>query len=86
MPFAQVQSIVAERCASCHSLSPTQEGFSSAPLGITLDTPDEIVAQAEAIKQQAVVGKAMPLGNLTKMTQAERDLLGRWIDGGAQAK
>ncbi len=35
---------------------------------------------------QAVVGKTMPLGNLTKMTQAERDPLGRWIDGGAQAK
>ena len=86
VPFAQVQAIVAERCASCHSLSPTQEGFSRAPLGIKLDTPDEIVAQAEAIKQQAVVGKAMPLGNLTKMTQAERDLLGRWIDGGAPAK
>jgi uncharacterized membrane protein len=26
----------------------------------------------------------MPLGNVTKMTQAERDLLGRWINQGAK--
>jgi uncharacterized membrane protein len=28
--------------------------------------------------------KTMPLGNVTGMTQAERDLLGRWIAGGAK--
>jgi uncharacterized membrane protein len=27
---------------------------------------------------------AMPLGNITKMTQEERQLLGRWIDQGAK--
>jgi uncharacterized membrane protein len=26
----------------------------------------------------------MPLGNLTQMTQEERDLLGDWIEKGAQ--
>jgi uncharacterized membrane protein len=27
--------------------------------------------------------KAMPLGNVTQMTEEERALLGRWIDQGA---
>jgi uncharacterized membrane protein len=79
VPFARVQSIVEQRCVPCHSANPTQPGFSSAPLGIRLDTREEIEAQASAIEQQAVDTKAMPLGNVTKMTQAERDTLARWL-------
>jgi uncharacterized membrane protein len=86
VPFAQVRGIVAERCAPCHSLSPTQAGFSSPPKGIAFDTPEQIVAQAAAIEQQAVVLKAMPLGNVTHMTQAERDALGAWIAQGASTE
>ena len=62
---------------------PTQPGFSAPPQGIAFDTPEEIAAQASAIEQQAVVLKAMPLGNVTHMTQAERDALGAWIRQGA---
>ena len=36
------------------------------------------------IEQQAVQTQAMPLGNVTGMTQSERDLLGRWIAQGAR--
>jgi uncharacterized membrane protein len=32
---------------------------------------------------QAVASHAMPLGNLTHMTDAERATLGAWIDAGA---
>jgi uncharacterized membrane protein len=32
----------------------------------------------------AVDSTAMPLGNVTKMTAAERQVLGRWIDQGAK--
>ena len=45
VPFSQVQSIVQQRCAVCHSLHPTQPGFSSAPLGIRFDTRAEIERQ-----------------------------------------
>jgi uncharacterized membrane protein len=51
---------------------------------VTFDTPEEIKRQADAIEQQAVRTDAMPLGNVTGMTQAERDLLGRWIAQGAK--
>jgi uncharacterized membrane protein len=79
VPFARVRAIVTERCAPCHSLHPTQAGFSAPPLGIRLETRAEIEAQAERIKAQAVDSRAMPLGNATGMTQAERDTLARWL-------
>ena len=80
--FAQVARIVDQRCTACHSQQPTK--VSVAPRGIKFDTPQEIKTQAAAIEQQAVQTKAMPLGNVTGMTQAERDLLGRWIAQGAR--
>lgn len=84
--FAQVQQIVAERCAGCHAAKPTFEGFVEAPKGVLLDTPGQIVAHAQAIHQQSVQSKAMPIGNLTQMTEEERAVLGGWIAAGAPAK
>jgi uncharacterized membrane protein len=37
-------------------------------------------SQADAIKAQAVDSNAMPLGNVTGMTNEEREQLGAWID------
>ena len=82
VPFAQVSRVIDARCTACHSQHPTK--VDSAPRGITFDTPAEIRAQAQAIDLQAVQTKTMPLGNVTGMTQAERDLLGRWIAQGAK--
>ncbi len=86
VPFAQVQPIVLERCAFCHSLHPRSTQFTSAPLGIRLDTPQEIASQAAAIEAVAVQLRTMPLGNATHMTDAERQLLGVWIRQGAKIK
>lgn len=80
--FAQVQPIIAKRCAVCHSAHPTQAP--SAPEGIMFDTPAEISANAQRIYQQAVAAHAMPLGNVTGMTDSERTTLGNWIAGGAK--
>ena len=84
--FAEVQKIVAERCATCHSAKPTQPGFNEAPKGFLLDTPALIVASAQKINEQAVQSKVMPIGNLTNMTDAERATLGAWIAAGAPGK
>jgi uncharacterized membrane protein len=80
--FARVARIVDARCTACHSDQPTR--VARAPKDVKLDTPAEISSQADAIEQQAVRTNAMPLGNVTKMTQAERDLLGQWIAQGAK--
>jgi uncharacterized membrane protein len=82
-PFAQVQRIVALRCAGCHAAHPTEAGFAVAPKGVQLDTPEGIRAHAAAIEAQAVRTRAMPLGNLTHMTDAERAMLGAWVAAGA---
>jgi uncharacterized membrane protein len=79
VPFARANAVIRARCVPCHSANPTQPGVSTAPKGVRFDTRAEIEAQAAAIGQQAVVLKAMPLGNATHMTQAERDLLARWL-------
>ncbi len=81
--FAQVQRIVAERCATCHASKPTQPGFNEAPKGFVLDTPERIVASAQKIAEQSVRSKVMPIGNLTQMTDDERAVLGAWIAAGA---
>jgi uncharacterized membrane protein len=70
--FAQVQPIVEQRCVTCHS-------GASAPLGVRLETEQEITARAEDIERQAVLTRAMPPGNATGMTEDERELLGAWI-------
>lgn len=82
--FAAVQAIIEARCQVCHSAHPTQEGFSAPPLGVTFDTPEQIQANATRIEQMAVITKAMPLGNVTGMTQEERDTLGEWIRQGTK--
>lgn len=75
---AKIESIVQQRCSSCHSSQPTQPGFTAAPKGIMYDNLAQIEAQAEIIYQQAVVSKVMPIGNLTGMTDEERKMLGDW--------
>jgi uncharacterized membrane protein len=73
-------AIVQQRCVPCHSQNPTQEGFDAAPAGVVLDTREQIVDQADAVDEQAVRTKAMPLGNVTGMTDEERETLGAWLD------
>lgn len=73
-----VSAIIAERCSSCHASAPTQAGFPSAPKGIVFDNEQDIIRHATSIHQQTVVTKAMPIGNLTKITDEERSVLGAW--------
>ncbi|UTW07662.1 urate hydroxylase PuuD [Pseudomonas benzenivorans] len=82
--FTKVNSVIQERCTVCHSASPSSPMFSSAPAGLMLDTPQQIQQQAAKIHAQTVASQVMPLGNITQMTQAERDLIGAWIAKGAQ--
>jgi uncharacterized membrane protein len=82
--FARVEPIFAQRCAVCHAAHPTQPGFPIAPAGVLLDTPAHIAANAPRVREQAVTTRAMPLGNITHMTDTERTLVGAWIDQGAK--
>ena len=81
--LGDVQHIVAVRCAPCHAANPTQPGFATAPKGLLLDTPEGIVTHAALIGPQ-VAARAMPIGNLTGMTEDERSRLLAWIEQGAR--
>ena len=82
--FAKVQTIINARCTACHSDHPTQPGFATAPAGILLQTPALVHQNAAKVYQQAVQLKAMPLGNLTHITDEERAIIGQWYESGAK--
>jgi uncharacterized membrane protein len=82
--FAQVRQVIEQRCAGCHAERPSWPGFASAPANILLDSPDAILRQAQTIHQQTVVTRAMPIGNLTQISDAERMLIDGWFRAGAK--
>ena len=81
--YLEVQELVRTHCVGCHAERPTHVSFPEAPLGVMLDTPTRVQAQADKIYTQVVVAKAMPLGNLTGMTEEERAIIGAWVGAGA---
>ena len=81
--FPAVRAVIDRRCLSCHSRTPSDDIFRAAPNGVTFDTPEAVRARAEIIRKRVVVVRDMPLANKTGMTDAERDLVARWLDGGA---
>ena len=81
--FAQVWSIIQERCATCHSQNPTDDTFTVAPAGMMFDDPRQAKAFAARVKFRAVESHTMPFGNKTNITEDERQILGNWVDSGA---
>jgi uncharacterized membrane protein len=80
--LSQVHQIIEARCAQCHSAHPTL--MPTAPKGLAFDQPESVKASAQLIYQQTVVQKAMPLGNLTHITDEERGLIAKWYEAGAK--
>jgi uncharacterized membrane protein len=74
---ARVQRIVATRCVPCHSEHPTQAGFGAPPNGVLLQTLDQLQAHRLQVETQLMT-RAMPVGNLTAMTEEERATLIAW--------
>lgn len=81
--FENVRHVIDRRCAVCHSERPTDLTFGPVPAGVKFDTPQQIMTHAARIRERAVVSRTMPPGNKTRITEAERALLGRWVVAGA---
>ena len=75
--FAQVQPVLAQRCVMCH-------GEALQSKGVRLDSPTEAQRHAQAVYQQVVVTRLMPMNNATGITEEERALVGAWFKGGAR--
>lgn len=69
--LGQVQAVVAQRCAACHSGEAAQKG-------VRLDSAEGLAAHKAQVYQQVVVQRAMPLNNATGISDEERALIGRW--------
>ena len=75
--FADIQGIVEQRCAVCHNAQVISKN-------IQLHTPELIAKNAQAIYQQAVLTRIMPMGNSTQITEVERAKIGAWVTAGAK--
>ena len=76
---ADALAITQTHCVQCHAARPANRAFAEPPKGVRLDSIDGLRLNAQRIYAQAVQTHAMPLGNMTRMTPAERDALGAWI-------
>ena len=77
--FAEVRAIVEQRCAMCHNAQVISKN-------IQLHTPALIVRNAQAMYQQAVATRLMPMTNSTQITEEERAKIGAWVSAGAKAE
>ena len=75
--YAEVQKVLEQRCYMCHGAAVQMKN-------VRLDTPDQVAAHAQAVYQQVVVTKIMPMNNATGITDAERALVGKWFNSGAK--
>ncbi|MBT8076987.1 MAG: urate hydroxylase PuuD [Gammaproteobacteria bacterium] len=77
----QVRSVVLTRCTGCHATAPTFAAFPAPPGGVVLETLEQIEAEATRIHQQTVVTRAMPIANLTEISEDERQMIDVWYRG-----
>ena len=74
--YAEVRAIVDQRCAMCHNAQLAQKN-------VALHDAAELKRHAQAVYQQVVVLRLMPLNNATAITDAEREAIRRWYEAGA---
>ncbi|QHE85089.1 urate hydroxylase PuuD [Hydrogenophaga sp. BPS33] len=75
--YAQLKPVIEQRCVMCH-------GEALQSKNVRLDTPDALKLHAQAVYQQAVVARTMPMNNATGVTEEERALIGQWFKTGAK--
>ena len=75
-----IMNIVHTRCTTCHAAQPTQQGFAAPPAGIILQTPADIKTHQAKIVTAVQTGY-MPLGNLTELTDEERQQIIAYTSG-----
>jgi uncharacterized membrane protein len=82
-PYSAARAVVDRHCVGCHSERPTVPAFPIAAGGLVLDTVELMQQNAARIRLRVVQQRNMPLLNRSEMTDAERALLGAWVDSGA---
>lgn len=73
-----VAEIVSTRCSMCHASEPVWQGITVAPKGVVLETGRDIRLHARQIGLQVAHTHAMPPGNITQISDEERQLIADW--------
>ena len=76
---AEVLHIVYTHCTTCHAHQPVSEVFRTPPANVVLETLDDVRRYARLVEQNAVETHVMPLGNMSSMSEEERQRLGAWL-------
>jgi uncharacterized membrane protein len=76
---AALNAVVERHCLVCHNAALAQKN-------VALHTPALLAQHAQAVYQQVVVLRQMPLNNATGITDAERALVRRWYEAGAPTR
>ena len=74
--YKTIQAVLEQRCYLCHGAQVQMKS-------VRLDSPQGVKQHAQAIYQQSVVSRVMPMNNATAITEPERALIKIWIDSGA---
>ena len=80
--FGEAADAVRGRCSMCHAREPFWDGIPWPPKGVVLETDADVARHAREVYLQAGASHAMPPGNLTAMTEAERAAVRRWYRSG----
>ena len=75
--YEAVRAIVDQRCVVCHNAQIQQKN-------VALHEAALLKQHAQNVYQQTAVLKLMPMNNATQITEAERDVVRRWYEAGAQ--
>ncbi len=72
-----LKPILAQRCYLCHGAEVQMKN-------VRLDSAGQVKLHAQAIYQQVVVSKIMPMNNTTGISEAERMVIKQWFETGAR--
>ena len=75
--YGSVQKVLEQRCYLCHGAQVQMKN-------VRLDSAALVRQHAQAMYQQVVVTKIMPMNNATGITEAERALIKQWFEAGAR--
>ena len=75
--YQTLQPVLAQRCYQCHGAQVQMKN-------VRLDSAQGVATHAQAIYQNVVVTRIMPMNNATGITEAERALFKQWFEAGAK--
>ena len=82
--YTEVKEIVSARCTVCHAIKPAWASLYWPPKGVVLESDLDIQMQAKLIFLHAGVSRSMPPGNLSGISERERQVIREWYRSGIQ--